>query len=233
MLRERYPDAHCELAWSAPHELLVATILSAQSTDVGVNRATPELFCAFPTPADYARAGADAIAPHVRSLNFWRMKARAVAESMSAIVHRHGGEVPRSMDELLALRGVARKTANVVLGNAFGINVGVVVDTHVGRLSRRLGLSRHEDPIRVERDLMALFPQDSWCELSHLLIFHGRRVCKARGGACSEDAICRRFCSEATPKAGRRAKAAKAGAQAAPSRHPRASTRQRPSRRRG
>lgn len=233
MLRERYPDAHCELTWSAPHELLVATILSAQSTDVGVNRATPALFRAFPAPADYARAGADAIAPHIRSLNFWRMKARAVAESMSAIVHLHGGEVPQSMDALLALRGVARKTANVVLGNAFGINVGVVVDTHVGRLSRRLGLSRHEDPIRVERDLMALFPQESWCDLSHLLIFHGRRVCKARGGTCSEDAICRRFCSEATPKRARRETAAKAEAQEAPSRRPRASTRQRPSRRRG
>ena len=234
MLRERYPDAHCELTWSAPHELLVATILSAQSTDVGVNRATPGLFRAFPKPADYARAGADAIAPHIRSLNFWRMKARAVAESMSALVERHGGEVPQSMDALLALRGVARKTANVVLGNAFGINVGVVVDTHVGRLSRRLGLSRHDDPARVERDLMALFPQESWCELSHLLIFHGRRVCKARGGACRDDAICRQFCSEARPKAaGRRAKAATAGARAAPSPRRPASTRQPPSRRRG
>ena len=233
MLRARYPDAHCELTWSAPHELLVATILSAQSTDVGVNRATPALFKAFPAPQDYARAGADAIAPHIRSLNFWRMKARAVAESMAALVERHGGAVPQSMDALLELRGVARKTANVVLGNAFGINVGVVVDTHVGRLSRRLGLSRHDDPARVERDLMALFPQDSWCELSHLLIFHGRRVCKARGGCCVGDAICQRFCSQARPKAARRAKAAKAEAPAARSGRPRASTRQPPSRRRG
>ncbi len=233
MLRERYPDAHCELTWSQPHELLVATILSAQSTDVGVNRATPALFRAFPAPADYARAGADAIAPHIRSLNFWRMKARAVAESMSALVERHGGEVPQSMDALLALRGVARKTANVVLGNVFGINVGVVVDTHVGRLSRRLGLSRHDDPVRVERDLMALFPQESWCELSHLLIFHGRRVCKARGGTCADDLICQRFCSQARPKAARRAKAATAGAQAASLRNPQVSTRRPPSRRRG
>jgi endonuclease-3 len=234
-LRERYPDAHCELNWSAPHELLVATILSAQSTDVGVNRATPGLFAAFPEPADYARAGAAAIEPHIRSLNFWRMKARAVAESMAALVDRHGGRVPASMDDLLALRGVARKTANVVLGNAFGINVGVVVDTHVGRLSRRLGLSRHTDPVRVERDLMALFPQDSWCDLSHLLIFHGRRVCKARGGACSDDAICRQYCSQGRPKAtpGRRAKAAKAGAAAASSRNRRGATRRRPSRRTG
>ncbi|MBU3729557.1 MAG: endonuclease III [Phycisphaerales bacterium] len=232
-LRARYPDAHCELMWGAPHELLVATILSAQSTDVGVNRATPALFRAFATPADYARAGADAIAPHIRSLHFWRMKARAIAESMAALVERHGGEVPRSMEDLIALRGVARKTANVVLGNVFGINAGVVVDTHVGRLSRRLGLSRHDDPARVERDLMALFPQESWCELSHLLIFHGRRVCKARGGTCAEDAICRRFCSEAAPKAARRAKAATPAAAGARSPRRRASTRQPPSRRRG
>lgn len=234
MLRERYPDAQCELTWSAPHELLVATILSAQSTDVGVNRATPGLFRAFPAPADYAKAGAGGIEPHIRSLNFWRMKARAVAESMAALVDRHDGQVPASMDELLALRGVARKTANVVLGNAFGINVGVVVDTHVGRLSRRLRLSRHDDPGRVERDLMALFPQESWCELSHLLIFHGRRVCKARGGACRDDPICRQFCSEATPKAvARRAKAGTAEAQAAPSQRQPVATRRRPSRRRG
>jgi endonuclease-3 len=231
-LRTRYPDAHCELTWTAPHELLVATILSAQSTDVGVNRATPGLFRAFPAPADYARAGAEGIAPHIRSLNFWRMKARAVAESMAALVDRHGGEVPQSMEALTALRGVARKTANVVLGNVFGINEGVVVDTHVGRLSRRLGLSRHDDPARVERDLMALFPQECWCELSHLLIFHGRRVCKARGGTCADDAICRRFCSEAAPKAARRARAATAAAAEARSPHQRASTRPRPSPRR-
>jgi len=234
-LRERYPDAHCELDWSAPHELLVATILSAQSTDVGVNRATPGLFAAFPAPADYARAGAPAIEPHIRSLNFWRMKARAVAESMATVVNLHGGTVPATMDALLALRGVARKTANVVLGNAFGLNVGVVVDTHVGRLSRRLGLSRHTDPARVERDLMALFPQDSWCELSHLLIFHGRRVCKARGCTCAEDAICRQYCSQARATATpvRRAKAGTEGAAGVPSRSRRASTRQRPSRQRG
>jgi endonuclease-3 len=232
-LRGRYPDAHCELTWSEPHELLVATILSAQATDVGVNRATPALFAAFPSPADYARAGASAIEPYVRSLNFWRMKARAVAESMSAIVERHGGTVPQSMDALLALRGVARKTANVVLGNAFGINVGVVVDTHVGRLSRRFGLSRHSDPVRVERDLMALFPQESWCELSHLLIFHGRQVCKARGGSCADDAICQSHCSQARQRAPQRAKAATSAARGATSAGRRASTRPRPSRRRG
>ena len=207
-LKRRYPDARCELDWREPHELLVATILSAQSTDVGVNRATPALFKAFPRPADYAAAGAAGIEPLVRTLNFWRNKARSVHESMRALCERFGGEVPRTMDELLTLRGVARKTANVVLGNAFGLQEGVVVDTHVGRLSRRMGLSRHQDPAKVERDLMALFPRKDWCLLSHLLIFHGRRSCRARGGLCPQDSICRAFCSEArlrtkAPAAGR------------------------------
>ncbi|MFM7807956.1 MAG: endonuclease III domain-containing protein, partial [Planctomycetota bacterium] len=157
-LRKRHPDAHCELDWSKPHELLVATILSAQSTDVGVNRATPALFQAFPTPQAFAAATPETIAPFLRTLNFWRNKARAVHESMRAVCERFGGEVPRTMPELLTLRGVARKTANVVLGNAFNLNEGVVVDTHVGRLARRMGLTRHADPEKVERDLMALFP---------------------------------------------------------------------------
>ncbi|NBX24647.1 MAG: endonuclease III [Planctomycetes bacterium] len=196
-LKRRYPDAHCELDWREPHELLVATILSAQSTDVGVNRATPGLFKAFPRPSDYAAAGAAAIEPHVRTLNFWRNKARSVHESMQALCDRFEGQVPRTMEELLTLRGVARKTANVVLGNAFGLQEGVVVDTHVGRLARRMGLSRHEDPAKVERDLMALFPRKDWCLLSHLLIFHGRRACRARGGRCAEDPICLAFCAEA------------------------------------
>lgn len=224
-LRRRYPDAHCELTWSRPHELLVATILSAQSTDVGVNKATPALFKAFPTPADFAAASPESIAPHLRTLNFWRNKARAVHESMKAVVERFGGEVPRTMDELLTLRGVARKTANVVLGNVFDIQEGVVVDTHVGRLARRMGLSRHSDPERVERDLMALFPRAHWCLLSHLLIFHGRRVCKARGGTCADDSICRRHCSEAARELSRPDSSAAS--------RPRARTRPRPSRRSG
>lgn len=203
-LYERYPDAHCELDYSTPHELLVATILSAQATDTGVNRATPALFARFPTPADYAAATPADIEPFVRSLGFFRSKARAVRESMTAVVRDFGGEVPRTMEELLSLRGVARKTANVVLSNAYGINVGVVVDTHVMRLSNRFRLSRHEDPARIERDLMALFPRPHWGMVSHLLIWHGRRVCKARGAMCAEDAICRRFCSNAAT-AGRRA----------------------------
>ena len=229
-LKRRHPDAHCELHWTKPHELLVATILSAQSTDVGVNRATPALFAAFPTPAHYAAATPDAIAPFLRTLNFWRNKARAVHESMRAVHERFGGEVPRTMDALLTLRGVARKTANVVLGNAFGMNEGVVVDTHVGRLARRMDLSRHTDPGKVEQDLMALFPRQDWCLLSHLLIFHGRRVCKARSGACASDALCRRFCSEsAKPVRKKTAKPKRPSTSRAP-RH-QAATRQRPSRR--
>lgn len=197
-LRERYPDAKCALRYTTPHELLVATILSAQTTDVGVNRATPALFKRFPTPAAYAAATPEEIEPYVRSLGFFRNKARAVHEAMRDVATLHGGETPRDMASLLALRGVARKTANVVLGNAFGINVGVVVDTHVERLSKRFGLAPTNATVAmVERRLMALFPRDAWTTLSHLLIAHGRAVCKARGGRCSEDAICRAFCSEA------------------------------------
>lgn len=198
-LRERYPDAHCELNFSSPHELLVATILSAQCTDAAVNRATPALFARFPAPADYAKASPEEIEPYVKSLGFFRSKARAVFETMRDVAEKHGGEVPRTMDDLLALRGVARKTANVVLGNAFGINVGVVVDTHVQRLSARFGLVEEGATVQqIERRLMALFPRESWTDLSHLLIFHGRRVCKARGALCAQDAICRKFCSNAT-----------------------------------
>jgi endonuclease-3 len=230
-LQRRYPDARCELDWSRPHELLVATILSAQSTDVGVNRATPALFRAFPTPRAFADASPEKIAPHLRTLNFWRNKARAVHESMRTVCERFGGEVPRTMDALLTLRGVARKTANVVLGNAFGLQEGVVVDTHVGRLARRMGLSRHTDPEKVERDLMALFPRDRWCLLSHLLIFHGRRACKARGGDCANDAICRRFCREAAGAPAKVSRSSRSGASALP--RPRARTPRRPSRRDG
>jgi endonuclease-3 len=195
VLKERYPDAHCELDWTVPHELLIATILSAQCTDASVNRATPGLFRAFPTPADYARATPEEIEPHIRSIGLFRNKAKAIHATCSLLCERFGGEVPRTMEELLLLRGVARKTANVVLGNCFGVNVGVVVDTHVERLSHRLGLSRQKSVAAIERDLMELFPREDWCLLSHLLIFHGRRACKARGGSCSEDPICLEFCS--------------------------------------
>ena len=192
-----YPKAHCELDFRTPHELLIATILSAQATDVGVNKATPALFKAFPSPQAFASATPQQIEPYVQSLGFFRNKAKAVHGAMKLIAEQWNGEVPRTMEELLQLPGVARKTANVVLGNAYGINEGVVVDTHVIRLVKRLGLSRHSDPKKIELDLMALFPRDQWTMLSHLLIWHGRRVCKARNALCKESAFCRRFCTNA------------------------------------
>lgn len=198
VLRARYPDARCELNYTNPHELLVATILSAQSTDAGVNKATPALFRAFPTPADYARAEPADIEPSIRTIGLFRNKAKAIVAAMRTIDADFGGEVPRSMAELLTLRGVARKTANVVLGNAFHINQGVVVDTHVERLAKRFGLAPANATVAmVERRLMALFPREHWWLVPHLLIFHGRRVCKARGGTCTTDEICRQFCRNA------------------------------------
>jgi endonuclease III len=205
-LKAEYPDAHCELNYTKPHELLIATILSAQTTDVGVNKATPALFKRFPTPEDYAAAKPEEIEPYIRSLGFFRNKAKAVHLAMKAVVERFGGEVPRTMEDLLSLHGVARKTAGVVLGNAFGINDGVVVDTHVQRLAGRMGLVEPGTNVQnIERRLMALFPRDRWCELSHLLIFHGRRACTARGARCADHPICLKFgvACENREKAGR------------------------------
>lgn len=199
-----YPDAHCELNYSSPHELVVATILSAQATDVGVNKATPALFAKFPTPMDYAKATLQDIEPYVKSLGFFRNKSKSVHGAMKRVVEDFGGEVPRTMDKLLTLPGVARKTANVVLGNAYGINEGVVVDTHVIRLVKRLGLSKHSDPAKIEKDLMTLFPREQWCMLSHLLIWHGRRACRARGAMCHEHPVCLEFCANARSKGRRR-----------------------------
>lgn len=202
-LEERYPDAHCELDYRNPHELLISTILSAQATDVGVNKATPALFRDYPDPASYRGVTAAEIEPYIKTIGLYRNKAKAVVETMNRIDAVFGGEVPRTMEELLTLKGVARKTANVVLGNAFGINAGVVVDTHVERVSKRFGLAPKDATVAmVERHLMARFPRDLWRQLSHLLIFHGRRVCKARGGLCVGDSICRRFCSQAKEGAG-------------------------------
>lgn len=193
-LEKFYPDAHCELDFTSPHELLVATILSAQATDVGVNKATPALFARFPTPADYAAATPTEIEPYIKTIGLFRNKAKSIHAAMSEITTVFGGRVPKTMQELLTLRGVARKTANVVLGNAFGINVGVVVDTHVERLSARLGLADRGTPVpRIERRLMALFPRERWCDISHLLIFHGRRACKARGVTCGSHPVCAEF----------------------------------------
>lgn len=196
-LSQEYPDAHCELDYSNPLELLIATILSAQATDVGVNKATPKLFKRFPIAEAYAKSSPAEIEKYINSIGLFRNKAKAIHAAATTIVEDYNGEVPRTMEELLTLRGVARKTANVVLGNAFGINEGVVVDTHVARLANRFGLTKHDDVKKIERDLMALFEREHWCMLSHLLIFHGRRVCKARGALCSEHWICRKYCSNA------------------------------------
>jgi endonuclease-3 len=197
-LEERYPEAKCALDFQSPHELLVATILSAQATDVGVNKATPKLFAKFPGPEDYAKSSPAKIEPYIKSIGLYRNKAKAIHSAMKDIVERYGGDVPRTMEELLTLRGVARKTANVVLGNAFGINVGFVVDTHIQRLAVRFGLAPEGASVtQIERRLMALLPRERWCDMSHMLIWHGRQVCRARGALCAEDAICRTFCSNA------------------------------------
>ena len=190
-----YPDATCALIHRDPFELLCATILSAQCTDERVNIVTPTLFEKYPTPAAMAAAKRVDLEKIIRSTGFFRNKAKSLQGAAEMIVREHGGQVPRTMDELLQLPGVARKTANVVLGNAFGKNVGVVVDTHVGRLSRRLGLTAETDPVKVERDLMRLFEPDTWTMLSHLLIFHGRQVCNARKPVCSRCTL-RRSCPQ-------------------------------------
>lgn len=183
-LPEIYPDAHCELVHSNPLELLVATILSAQCTDKRVNIVTRDLFERCKSAQDYADISQEELESIVRSTGFYRNKAKNIRAMGQTLVERHGGEVPSTLDELAAIPGAGRKTANVVLGNAFSKNEGVVVDTHVGRLSQRLGLTKFSDPIRIERDLMKLFPQKSWADLSHWLIFHGRRRCPARKPDC-------------------------------------------------
>jgi endonuclease-3 len=193
-LEKAWPEATCELTWRAPHELLVATILSAQSTDVAVNAATPALFKAFPSVDAFAEAEPTDIEPFIATIGLFRNKSKSVVESMRRVRDAYAGDVPHTMEALITLRGVARKTANVVLGNAFQINEGVVVDTHVMRLSWRLGLTDHEGKAdRIERDLMARFPKPRWTMLSHLLVFHGRYACKARHCQCGEHPVCKRF----------------------------------------
>ena len=183
-LKREYPDAHTELDWTTPLELLVATMLSAQTTDVRVNQVTEELFKKYRSAADYAGADPTELEEDIRPTGFYRNKARALQGMARALLERHGGEVPRTMAELVALPGVGRKTANVVLGNAFGVDEGIVVDTHVRRVSHRLGLTTNEDPEKIEQDLTAVVPREDWTIFSHLLIFHGRRVCKARKPDC-------------------------------------------------
>lgn len=179
-----YPDAHCELNFSNPLELLIATILSAQCTDVQVNKVTPGLFRKYRTARDYAEAKPEEIEHDLRSIGLYRAKAKNIRACCRLLVDEHGGKVPESMDELVSLPGVGRKTANVVLGNAFGQNVGVVVDTHVARLSGRLGLTKETDPKKIEPVLMRLVSQEKWTLFSHWLIFHGRRRCKAQNPDC-------------------------------------------------
>jgi endonuclease-3 len=184
-LQKTYPDAHCELNFASPLQLLIATILSAQCTDKRVNMVTAELFQKYRTAADFANADLTELEQAVKTTGFFRNKARNIKACCAALVAKHGGEVPRSMAELNALDGVGRKTANVVLGNAFGINVGVVVDTHVTRLANRLGLTKQTDAVKIEPELMSLVPRELWTLFSHWLIWHGRRRCDARKPDCA------------------------------------------------
>jgi endonuclease-3 len=185
-LRAAYPDAHCALVHRNAYELLVATILSAQCTDVRVNMVTPSLFARFGAAAALNDATQEELETLIKSTGFFRNKAKSLLGMARAVVERHGGEIPRTMDELTQLPGVGRKTANVVLGNAYDLNEGVVVDTHVGRLSQRLGLADSDDPVKIEQELIALFPRERWTMLSHLLIEHGRTICYARKPRCSD-----------------------------------------------
>ncbi len=192
-LKAAYPDARCALSYRNAFELLCATILSAQCTDVRVNLVTPTLFARYPTAFDLAKAKPSEVEEIIRSTGFFRNKTRSLIGMAQALAADYGGEVPRTMEQLRKLPGVGRKTANVILGNAYEINEGVTVDTHVTRLSGLLGLSREADPAKIEEDLMRLFPQEDWGLLSHLLIFHGRQVCIARRPRC-EDCVLAQLC---------------------------------------
>ncbi len=188
-LRSTYPDAHCALNHTSPFELLIATILSAQCTDERVNIVTANLFRKYRLPEDYLAVSQDELENDIRSTGFFRNKARNIRAACERIIEEYGGNVPQTMDDLLTLGGVARKTANVVLGNAFGIAAGVVVDTHVSRLSQRLGLTRQKTPEKIEKDLERLVPNEDWIMFPHWMIFHGRQVCVARKPRCPECAL--------------------------------------------
>lgn len=195
ILAAHYPYAHCELDFTNPLELLVATILSAQTTDVGVNKVTPTLFARYPTAAAYAAADREALEQIIRPTGFFRAKSESLIKLGAALVEKFGGAVPDRLDQLVTLPGVGRKTANVVLGNAFGVP-GITVDTHFGRLTRRFGWTEETDPVAVEEAIGALFPKSDWTMLSHVLIFHGRRICHAKRpacGACPVAALCPSF----------------------------------------
>jgi len=186
ILKRTYPNAKCSLDYKTPLQLIVATILSAQCTDVRVNIVTKTLFKKYRTAADFAAARPEELEKDIQSTGFYRNKAKSVRAMAAALIERHGGKVPQTMEELTQLAGVGRKTANVVLGNAFGKNVGVVVDTHVSRVSQRLGLTQNSDPVKIEADLMKIVPQEEWTLWSHLLIFHGRQICQARKPMCGK-----------------------------------------------
>jgi endonuclease-3 len=183
-LKKLYPDAHCELNHSNPFELLIATILSAQCTDVRVNMVTPALFKKFPTPQKMAKAKLEDVQEAIKSINFFNNKSKALIGCAQLLVEKYESEVPKSVEELSELPGVGRKTANVVLGNAFNINTGIVVDTHVKRTTLLLGLTKNTEPEKVEQDLIKIFPNETWTDLAHLLIFLGRRTCIARRPQC-------------------------------------------------
>lgn len=197
-LRSTYPEAHCELRFSNPLELLIATILSAQCTDKQVNIVTEELFQKYRSASDYAQADPETLADDIRHIGLFRNKARNIQSCCRVLVEQHGGQVPQSMEALVALDGVGRKTANVVLGNAFGIQSGIVVDTHVARLSQRLRLSAHTQPEKIEQDLMQWVVPNDWTLFSHWLIWHGRRRCGARSPECTACEI-RDLCPSANP----------------------------------
>ena len=201
LLASTYPEAHCELQFRNPLELLIATVLSAQCTDKQVNIVTADLFEKYKTPSDYAGADPDVLEQDLRRIGLFRNKARNIRAACQALLDHHAGEVPRTLAELVALDGVGRKTANVVLGNAFGIEEGVVVDTHVARLTSRLGISRETDPVKIESRWMTLVPRDRWSILSHWLIWHGRRRCGARAPDCAGCEI-RHLCPSAKDASG-------------------------------
>ncbi len=244
-LAKQYPDATCALRFSNPLELLVATILSAQCTDERVNQVTPAVFRKYPTAGHYARAPRSELEKAIQSTGFYRNKAKAIQECCRVLDEKYGGQVPRDMEALVQLPGVGRKTANVVLGTAYGIASGVVVDTHVGRIVRRLGLTEAKQPDRIEQDLMELLPQSQWIDFAHRLIHHGRRVCSARRPQCDQ-CVLLRWCprigvaqpsSSADGKPGRKTKATpvattrkkRASAKKTPQRRTATSARKKPS----
>jgi len=202
LLKRAHPDAKCALNHSNPFELLVATILSAQCTDERVNKVTADLFRKYRKPEDYLKVPATELQEDIRTTGFFRNKTKSIQGACSMLVDEFHGQVPKTMDELLKLPGVARKTANVVLGVAYGIPAGIVVDTHVTRVSRRLGLTKQKDAVKIEQDLVELVPRKDWIIFSHLLIFHGRRICKARRPLCEECQV-EKLCPSSMLKTGR------------------------------